>query len=81
MIQDKSFCQYLSKILVIEPKARYTPLQALLDPWILEGLPEEIKQQHLTFIKAKMKEEKKKAEKEAETKPKKNTTEKKCHRR
>ncbi len=61
MIQDKSFCQYLSKILVIDPKNRYSPLQALLDPWIMEGLPQEIKHQHLAFIKSKMKDEKKKA--------------------
>lgn len=35
IIQDKTFCKYLSKILVIDPKSRYTPLQALLDPWIM----------------------------------------------
>jgi dual specificity tyrosine-phosphorylation-regulated kinase 2/3/4 len=45
---------------VIDPKKRYTPLEALLDPWIMEGLPEEIKHQHLAFIKAKIKGEKKK---------------------
>lgn len=42
-IQDKYLAEFLSKIFVFKPSERIKPLDALLDPWIVDGLPQEIK--------------------------------------
>ena len=54
-IEDKLFLNFLQKLFLYDPADRITPLQALVDPWIIDGLPEEIKEQHLNYIKLKMK--------------------------
>jgi len=38
-IQDKSLVEFLQKIFVYNPTQRLKPLDALLDPWIVDGLP------------------------------------------
>ena len=54
-IQDKLFLSFLQRLFIYNPSERITPLQALVDPWIIDGLPEDIKEQHLNYIRLKMK--------------------------
>jgi serine/threonine protein kinase len=42
-IQNQSLSEFLSKIFVFKPTERLQPLDALLEPWIVDGLPETIK--------------------------------------
>lgn len=46
--------EFLSKIFVYRPSERLKPLDALMDPWIVDELPEDIKQQHLSYVKMKL---------------------------
>lgn len=39
IIHDKIFSEFLSKIFVYSPSDRLKPLDALVEPWILDGLP------------------------------------------
>lgn len=50
---DENFIDFIKKCLVWEPLQRMTPHEALLHPWILEGLPEDIKSQHIKFLEDK----------------------------
>ena len=43
---DEKFLDFLSECFAWHPKDRITPSQALLHPWILEGLPGNVRQQH-----------------------------------
>lgn len=54
IIKDKSMVEFLSKIFVFRPSERLKPLDALMDPWIVDELPEGIKQQHLSYVKMKL---------------------------
>lgn len=40
---DSNFIDFVKKCLVWDPSKRLTPHDALLHPWILEGLPEDIR--------------------------------------
>ena len=55
MIQDKFFAEFLSKIFTFPPHERLKPLDALLHPWIVDGLPASIRDQHLSYVKLKLK--------------------------
>lgn len=55
IIQDKFFAEFLSKIFIYSPHERLKPLDALLHPWIVDGLPASIREQHLSYIKLKLK--------------------------
>ena len=55
VIQDKFFAEFLSKIFVFRPEDRLRPLDALLHPWIVDGLPNSIRDQHLSYVKLKLK--------------------------
>ncbi|EAS02804.2 Serine/Threonine kinase domain protein (macronuclear) [Tetrahymena thermophila SB210] len=50
---DDNFIDFIKKCLVWEPSQRLTPRDALLHPWILDGLPEDIRVQHIKFLKDK----------------------------
>jgi len=40
---DKGFIDFIGKILMWEPSKRLKPYEALSHPWIVKGLPNEIK--------------------------------------
>ncbi|CAK61054.1 unnamed protein product (macronuclear) [Paramecium tetraurelia] len=46
-----TFYDFISKCLSWDPKLRMKPFEALIHPWIIEGLPKEIKQQHIQKMK------------------------------
>ncbi|CAD8194978.1 unnamed protein product [Paramecium octaurelia] len=51
---DKSseqFQDFVQKCLMWDPKQRMTPEEALTHPWIIDGLPQSIKKQHLSQMK------------------------------
>ena len=50
--EDHHFYNFLRRILVWEPGQRLTPQQALQDPWITRGLPNEVKQLYTIFNSA-----------------------------
>lgn len=50
---DDNFIDFIKKCLVWEPSERMTPREALLHPWILDGLPDDIRVQHIRFLKDK----------------------------
>lgn len=50
-IFDEAFLDFLQKIFIWDIDKRLTPLEALMHPWILQGLPEDIKKQHVFYIK------------------------------
>jgi dual specificity tyrosine-phosphorylation-regulated kinase 2/3/4 len=54
-IKEKSLAEFLAKVLVFNPSERLEPLDALLDPWIVDGLPDTIKEQHLCYVRLKLK--------------------------
>jgi serine/threonine protein kinase len=56
-IQDPNLCDFLEKILKLNPDERITPLKALVDPWILAYFPEKIRKEHLNEILLKIKKE------------------------
>lgn len=58
LIHDKPFVQFLSKIFVFNLSERMKPLDALLDSWIIDGLPESIREQHLQYVKMKLRKNK-----------------------
>lgn len=43
---DENFLDFLNKCFIWNPVDRMTPLEALLHPWILEGLPEKVLKHH-----------------------------------
>ncbi|CAD8199482.1 unnamed protein product [Paramecium octaurelia] len=49
--QSPTFYDFISKCLSWDPKLRMKPSEALLHPWIIEGLPKEIKKQHIQRMK------------------------------
>lgn len=46
---DLSFYHFLTKILVWQPDKRLTPQEALHDPWISKGLPNQIRELYTIF--------------------------------
>ena len=50
LFEDGDFVDFLSRIFVWEPTRRITPIDALRHQWILKGIPEEIRQQHLEYL-------------------------------
>lgn len=48
--KDQTFVDLISRCLEWNPEERITPDEALLHEWILKGLPEEIRQQHINQI-------------------------------
>jgi hypothetical protein len=56
-IADQGFLDFLLRIFVWDIDRRLTPLEALMHPWILQGLPEDIKKQHVFYIKEEIKKE------------------------
>ena len=55
IITDPGLCGFLERILTIVPEDRLTPLQALIDPWVLEYFPEDIRKEHMNEILLKIK--------------------------
>lgn len=50
---DDNFIDFLKCCLTWEPSERMVPMDGLLHPWILEGLPEDIRIQHISILKEK----------------------------
>lgn len=48
---DPDFVNFISRCLEWDPFKRLTPAEGLVHPWILKGLPEEIRGQHLEQMK------------------------------
>jgi serine/threonine protein kinase len=48
---DKHFMDFLHRCLCWDPADRIGPTEALNHPWILEGLPDYLKQEHLLQLK------------------------------
>ena len=66
------FLNFLQKLIVWEPKKRLKPHEALQDPWILNGLPTEIKQLYTMFNSMQTKKKSKSKSKSKESKGSKN---------
>lgn len=49
---DKKFIDFLKKCFVWDPEQRIKPLDALMHEWILEGLPAEIRSQHVKYLES-----------------------------
>jgi dual specificity tyrosine-phosphorylation-regulated kinase 2/3/4 len=47
--KSTAFCDFISKILVWEPEKRLKPEDALQEPWIVEGIPKEVKECYTFF--------------------------------
>jgi len=45
-LSDENFASFISKCLEWNPQKRMTPLEALSHPWIIEGLPPSVLEQH-----------------------------------
>jgi len=45
--KNDSFVDFIEKCLQIDPEKRFTPKEALSHQWILDGLPENLQQEHL----------------------------------
>ena len=43
--------------MVLDPEKRLTPLHALIDPWVLEYFPPDIRKEHMNEILLKIKKE------------------------
>lgn len=50
LFEDSDFVEFLQKIFVWEPNKRINPIEALRHNWILKGIPEEIRNQHLEYL-------------------------------
>ena len=48
--EDKPFVDLIKACLVFDPKKRFTPNEALAHEWILDGLPPNLKAQHMKLI-------------------------------
>ena len=46
---DADFIGFVRKFLVWSPEERMTPNEAMTDRWVLKGLPEQVKRQHLSL--------------------------------
>lgn len=49
---DQNFIDFLLKCFVWDPTQRMKPLDALMHDWILEGLPTEIRTQHVKYLES-----------------------------
>jgi serine/threonine protein kinase len=47
---SEPFVDLVRKCLVWDPEVRITPAEALLHPWIIQGIPEEIRKHHIQSI-------------------------------
>ncbi|EAR85505.3 glycoprotease family protein (macronuclear) [Tetrahymena thermophila SB210] len=52
--ESEDFTDFLTKCFVWEPQKRLKPSDALMHPWILEGLPPEIRIQHIKYIQSQV---------------------------
>lgn len=69
--EDTGFYNFILKLLVWEPSKRLKPEEALQDPWITKGLPNEIKQLYTVFHSTDLsKSSKLKVNKDSRSKPK-----------
>lgn len=73
-----SFYSFLTKILIWEPEKRLKPQEALQDPWISKGLPNEIKELYTLVNSVEYsKRSKPKSSKDSKTKNKQRSSSKK----
>ncbi|CAD8147134.1 unnamed protein product [Paramecium pentaurelia] len=49
---DNNFIDFLQQCLVWNPKKRISPIDALMHSWILEGLPSQIRVQHVQYLES-----------------------------
>ncbi|CAD8058454.1 unnamed protein product [Paramecium sonneborni] len=49
---DDNFINFLEQCLVWNPKKRISPMNALMHVWILEGLPSQIRVQHVQYLES-----------------------------
>ncbi|CAD8141143.1 unnamed protein product [Paramecium octaurelia] len=49
---DHNFIDFLKQCLVWNPKNRISPIDALMHVWILEGLPSQIRAQHVQYLES-----------------------------
>ena len=47
---DSLFLSFIHGLLEWDPESRLTPGKALIHPWILEGMPKEIRKAHVKQI-------------------------------
>ncbi|CAD8178486.1 unnamed protein product [Paramecium pentaurelia] len=50
--QDKLFIDFLDNCFNWDPQKRMKPIDALMHQWILEGLPKEIRTQHIKYLES-----------------------------
>lgn len=48
--ESETFLDFLRRILVWDPEQRITPIEALMHPWIIEGLPDHVLVHHRKML-------------------------------
>ncbi len=48
--ESETFLDFLGRILVWDPEQRITPIEALMHPWIIEGLPDHVLVHHRKML-------------------------------
>lgn len=48
--ESQTFLDFLGRILVWDPEQRITPIEALMHPWIIEGLPDHVLVHHRKML-------------------------------
>jgi dual specificity tyrosine-phosphorylation-regulated kinase 2/3/4 len=48
---DPTFIDFIQRCLEWDPVKRITPADALMHEWVIKGLPEEIKEQHIQQLR------------------------------
>ncbi|CAD8143657.1 unnamed protein product [Paramecium octaurelia] len=52
--KDENFIDFLKQCLVWNPKNRISPINALMHVWILDGLPSQIRAQHVQYLESQL---------------------------
>jgi serine/threonine protein kinase len=47
---ELNFLDFIHKCFEFDPEKRMTPKDALLHKWIVDGLPDKIRDQHINFL-------------------------------